>query len=585
MHEMEKAGKARQRSRRGGVAVLGLWSLLCGAEVLAGPVTGIQAEARDGQVFVTWAEGETPPGTTFNVYVAGQPVTDLVRAREVGHHVEPHSARDWWEDPASFSQKQAAGAPVGFLLRPGGQRLAPRGGLFVHTPGKALPEDLYFAVTSTSPGGEEDRRLWPGDNVLIRPVKTVPGALRPIWQGTAPEPGRGAGRGLGLALNLHAKGGVVADMEYLVFGDESMGWREGLPFKFSVRIAGGEVVVAPTDRVWINRPHQEAADSGVPAIWTFWYGYNSNIFDRRLMAEGVPTNYTERRNLWILAWVHGYYGPDGGRGCCSGSSMGGCGTVSFGLRHPEWFAGLYARVPIVAYTYLGRRSAARLEPACWTGPISDGLRCSDGAGLLERMDSTRFVARTEQDLPVLFLIHGRRDGSMPWENNPPFYRALNAAHQAFAVYWDNGDHSTAGKDAPEDVRRWARRFREFRLDESYPAFSNTSSNRNPGDGRPEDGDVVGWMNRGMDWQGLEDEPGSYGITVTSDYAGVEYPVRTDITLRRVQRFHPAAGDRLSVEVNGRPAGRVERDRQGRIRILGVEIPSREGARIAIRKAA
>jgi hypothetical protein len=43
----------------------------------------------------------------------------------------------------------------------------------------------------------------------------------------APAPG--AGQGLALWLNLHAKGGVVADMEYLVFGDETMGWREGLP--------------------------------------------------------------------------------------------------------------------------------------------------------------------------------------------------------------------------------------------------------------------------------------------------------------------------------------------------------------------
>jgi hypothetical protein len=116
------------------------------------------------------------------------------------------------------------------------------------------------------------------------------------------------------------------------------------------------VVVRPTDRVWINRPHDEAGDGGTPAIWTFWYGYNSHIFDRKLMATGVPTNYTERRNLWILNWVRGQYQPDTNRWYCSGSSMGGCGTISFGLHHPELFAACHAHVPIVSYTYLGAKA-------------------------------------------------------------------------------------------------------------------------------------------------------------------------------------------------------------------------------------
>ena len=60
--------------------------------------------------------------------------------------------------------------------------------------------------------------------------------------------------------------------------------------------------------MWINRPFVEERGSGVNiAIWTLWYGYDSKIYDQTLKAQGVPTNYTERRNLWILDWVQKYH--------------------------------------------------------------------------------------------------------------------------------------------------------------------------------------------------------------------------------------------------------------------------------------
>jgi hypothetical protein len=554
-----------------------------GTAEAAMPVSELNATARDGQVFLTWKEAETPAGTTFNVYVSRHAIARVTSAERVGHHIERHSARDWWADPASFDKTKAPGEPVGFLLRSDGQRLDPAGGLFVHTVGKDAPGKLYFAVTSTAPGGKEDTLLATGANALRQGINASPGEIRPIWQRAGKPAPSGTGKGKSLWLDLHAKGGVVHDMEYLFFGDASMGWREGLAVKFSVRVDGQTVVVRPTDRVWIGRPHNEAADGGSPAIWSFWYGYNSKIYDRQLMGEGVPTNYTERRNLWILQWVRQYYQVDPAQWSCSGSSMGGCGTISFGLHHPELFAALHAHVPIAAYTYLGsgNLSAHRLEPACWTGPIAADLKTDEGVSLLERMNSTKFVREAPGDLPPLFLVNGRQDGSIPWMNNPSFYRALDAAHQGFAVYWDNGTHATCGKDAPADVKAWTKRIRRFRLDESFPAFSKTSTNRDPGNGRPDNGDVIGWMNRGMDWKEIEDSPGRYAITIVADYPGIEYPVRTDVTLRRVQRFKTAPAEKLTVRVgDGRPAS-IAADAHGRITIPGVVIPSSTGVRIAV----
>ena len=256
-----------------------------------------------------------------------------------------------------------------------------------------------------------------------------------------------------------------------------------------------------------SRVDQPAAsrsgDGGMPAIWTFWYGYNSKIYDRRQMATGVPTNYTERLNLWILDWVRrvlpGRSGPMVVLGQLDGRLRNDLlrtapsGAVRRAARQRSHrlllVSGPRQRPPFGAFV-LGGADRGRLED-------------QRGVSLLERMDSTKFVREAAVDLPMLYLVNGRQDGSIPWENNPPFYRALNDAHQAFAVYWDNGTHATCGKDAPADVKAWQQQIHRFRLDQSFPAFSNTSSNRNPGDGRPEDGDVVGWMNRGMDWKDVE----------------------------------------------------------------------------------
>jgi len=305
------------------------------------------------------------------------------------------------------------------------------------------------------------------------------------------------------------------------------------------------------------------------------------------MARGTPTNYTESRLLWILDWVQRHYQTDRNRWYCSGSSMGGCGTISFGLRHPELFAACHAQVPIVSYTYDGpdraRGSARRLEPAVAAGKIGADLLTNEGVPLLDRMNGTKFVAETTDDLPFLFLVNGRQDGSIPWTNNPPFYRAIDAAHHGFAAYWDDGRHDTAGKNAPADIKDWPKAMRRFRLNESFPAFSATTANRNPGAGDPADGDPVGWMNRGMDWSDLEDTANRYAISLRADFPGIAYPIRTNVTLRRVQHFKPKPGERLRAELDRGPVIPIEVDPQGRITIPGVVIPGRAGVRVVVQR--
>ena len=156
-------------------------------------------------------------------------------------------------------------------------------------------------------------------------------------------------------------------------------------------------------------------------------------------------------------------------------------------------------------------------------------------------------------MPPVIATNGRRDASIPWVNNPPFYQGANAARQAFSVYWNNGNHGMTSQ-SPQDVRArlTAAYLRRYRLDRSFPAFSNSSDNRNYGNGDPSDGDEVGWINRGFDWEILADTPDRYAIRLSAAHPEIVYPVTADVTFRRRQHFKFPAGTRLKAVVGGVP---------------------------------
>lgn len=552
------------------------------------PISGIKAHSDNGQVFITWDESPVPDGSTFNVYAGELPVTNenLKTAKRLAHHIEPHSARNWWRDSTSFAKDTQPATPVGFIIEKGGKPLDPSRGLFVHTIDEENIKLACYAVTVSSPDGKEDYRAVPGTNSLQSPVAQSLKPVEAIWQGSGAEPGKGS-KGESLTLNLHARGGGMkfsGEDVYLVFGSSAHGWREGLPFVFKVSRSPGMLVVSPSNRFFAGRPVNESWDKRdhVPAIENFWFGCNEFIYDPAMMKDGRIVNYSENILLWLKDWALRKYSIDPGRAFLQGTSMGGCGSVSNAIHHPSEYAAACAMVPIVSYTNPKSGSARRLEPFCGKGL---SLLCSDGLPLSERMNGEAVVRKSKETLPFLFLLHGRQDASIPWENNPGFYKALDESRQGYMAYWDDGKHDTAGVDAPEDVKAWkgGQWLSKFSLAQSFPAFSNCSTNRNPGNGDKSNGDTVGWMNRGMSWEGIEDDSSHYAITIKTSYPGVKYPVFVDVTPRRLQKFKPSPGESLPVSLQGRGAGRVLVDNQGLFTVKQVSIPSGEGVRIVVSK--
>ena len=587
------------------MALLG--SAVANADARTPVVTELAAEYRFGQVFLTWQEASVPAGTTFNVYLSSKPIVDaaaLAQAQRAGRWIEPQSAEDWTRDKGNYGKGRVKDPktgdmppvpdPLGYIIKEGGARLDPSSGLHVHTVGKDEEGNFYYAVTVVL-DGKEDRSIVVGGNALRAPVAQKHEQIRPIWQGEGTGAAADSGQGKMLHLQLHAKGNRPA-CNYIVFGDATHCWREGVPFMFDVVVRADAVLLSPSNTMYVGRSFKRgiAATGGIRGIWCFWYGCSDKIPEPDDLGNGTPTNYSERRLLFEIDWVKRYLGTDPNRTYCTGSSMGGCGTMSFAFRHPEIFAACFAHVPLIAYNEgdpakgrdLGwHDNTFRLVSFC--GPLA--LACSDGIPLWQRLDAREFVLSHPEDLPFLIIANGRQDTSIPWHNNPGLYRGLQKMKHGCLIAWNDGIHPGVSKLLPPDFNDWSTtRLLRFALNKSFPAFSNSSRNDDPGHGDNNDGDIEGYMNRGLNWTDPAETANRYELLVTYDLDADHLPLTVDVTPRRCQAFKVPAGQTCSavnVDAEGRTIQtmQLQADRFGLITFPAFRLTQREGNRLILTK--
>lgn len=200
-----------------------------------GIVSNLQVAYRSGQVFLTWDE-LAKNDRNMRIYISREPITskNLSKAQLLTDELEPHSANDWYDDPDECPH--ATGSVHGWVIQANREPLNRKAGLFVHTVSRQDPRLAYFAVLGKQEKGDQ---LKAGVNSLQKSVAINVGPIQPIWQlDGAPI----AAKGKPLAIFLHSHMSRPAGkLTYLFFGDSSMGWREGLPFKFKVTIRPYEV--------------------------------------------------------------------------------------------------------------------------------------------------------------------------------------------------------------------------------------------------------------------------------------------------------------------------------------------------------
>jgi hypothetical protein len=205
----------------------------------------------------------------------------------------------------------------------------------------------------------------------------------------------------------------------------------------------------------------------------------------------------------------------------------------------------------------------------------------DGKSAVEYGNGAKNIAVPGVDMPPIFSTNGRNDTSIPWVNNPPFFAAADKAKQFISVYWNDGGHGMSGS-APADMKIKLSQLFRFRLNESFPVFSKFSDNRNYGNGDPKDGDISGWINRGIDWQDIKDTPQKYEITLKVYYPQIKYPVTADVTVRRRQQFRFAPGTELTFAY-GNVKKKVKIDKNGLLTLPGIRFDSKAPVKLTVWK--
>jgi hypothetical protein len=323
---------------------------------------------------------------------------------------------------------------------------------------------------------------------------------------------------------------------------------------------------------------------------SYWWG------ERSPDGATVPP-YTARRVLYLLEWLLDHHpGADPERVTITGSSMGAAGALTLGLLWARHFAQAEGELGQLI-PRLHRPGRLRQLEGLW-GEVSqalpDGTSLEDGRAVdvWNRLDLTRVVLESpEARDQFVFMRHAKDDTTIHFGaavhpsplTGRSAYGAFEEAHLGHLSVWDEGGHGPpdpvlgprwwdAGWNRITDARTFLRRNRPF------PAFSLSSADDDPGDGRGRDGEphpsesghrgsvaepgdtgwsgaVAGALNRFLRWDaaaivdtsdqlemplglasGAGSPPPREGYPTLGDRYDGPLPVRVDVTPRRVQSF-------------------------------------------------
>jgi len=530
-------------------------------------VSGLHAQNRSGQTFLTWTS-PSGDGWTYRVYASPSPISspsDLGIATLLG------AVRDstWYDRRLSVLTGLQYRFSIDSLAAP----LAPSQGLFVATPVSSGAQ--YYAVTAGLGDCGENPILSPGVNALASPVAEQVASPVPVFQRTLPRPGYPS-------VDIYTL--WTSDRATPLFA--AMANRAGLAYDCGL-IRGG----APPLNSLMLALHARGGDflsqsypiSGYPGEWvlalddylptadvaTYWYGYHES-YDVTLWTNPVPTtgtvrDYTLQRVIHTLQWARRHLPVDTTRVYAYGVSMGGIGSELLGLREPQLIAASMLIVPKFDFSFLNdpnplnafnlgaglRQSVDRL----W-GQVATDLPSSEGWPIFDALNDGFMVhAKRSMSLPPIIAFNGRWDTTVGWAEKIPFYGAVRDAQESACFYWDPRDHlgSATAAWAPLQNPSYLHRFR---TNLSFPALSHCSADNDPGDGTVASGDSVGCINGYVQWDTLfVDQADAWQTTLSlrdlpmlSGTAVSPESLTADVTPRRTQAFRPAANTVCSYEV-------------------------------------
>lgn len=576
-------------------------------------LSGIDAFHRSGQTFITWQEDNAVSGESYQVYRHTEPIT-------TANLDDATLLTDRWgaiaEGSSAYANELTWPSPWdpqpthrNFVIQDDGPELSDTTGLFVWTTHEN--GTFYYAVTTVR-DGLEDRTIVPGDDATVAGLVETVADSAPIRVHTT-ESSRG--------------------FVYTHFMDYAQ-WNptfEGYAYNYSVALPPGydgsqAVPLMIYMQGWGDR---YGIHDGTPYDWnsiwvevddphqTWHYGFNAD-FDYRTFdphdpqppTTGTIVNFTEQRILQAIDEVSVLFNVDENRIHGHGSSMGGSGMLTMGMRYPDVFAAIYAGLPMTDYRAADGSGGSidwrsDLEPKWGTiaanlpvenrGPHATHLATYDGTGVWDWMDhQSQAVARRGEDMAYLTYIHTMQDDVIAWDTQgQPFPGALAAADIGFQGAAVPGGHSWPGFDGSNEVMiggdaggGWGQ-F-QFRRDMSFPAISHASHAAPIPP--PTSSTESHYYNVDIEWSVpwhdfgdlILDEPARYAITLRSTSGDQT----ADVTPRRLQQFAVTPGASYAwTNTNATTsaviqAGTATADASGLVTIPGVQILA-DGNRLEI----
>lgn len=194
----------------------------------------------------------------------------------------------------------------------------------------------------------------------------------------------------------------------------------------------------------------------------------------------------------------------------TGGSMGGWGSLRFGIRRPDFFSAIYPDRP----QWRGASTVDNVQVSTYGTGWSNVARTSapdfsadeGGGNTADFMDNIAYAANTQNDIPWIGWCLGRLDGYANFEDHITAVAALRAAKRGFAFAWNNGNHG-GGSILSEITQSYP--YGTFKLGVGYPLFTNHSGDQDPST------DLVGGINIGLSFRNVVESASSWSCEVTS----------------------------------------------------------------------
>ncbi|MBI2570158.1 MAG: hypothetical protein HYV63_24410 [Candidatus Schekmanbacteria bacterium] len=439
--------------------------------------TGAAAFHRSGQTFFTWTERADLSGEQYRIYRHTAPITaaNVAQATALGTVPEGSSTYHIERCRADAYPPETNGGYTSlrnYVIQPLGSQLGDDTGLFVWT--TSASGTLYYAITTIFESNENTSDFTSENTV--GPLTEAVAAPEPVlvWQSTS-----GRGRVYTQFMDRSRWNPTfetpACDLGHSYRSTYAYNYFVGLP---STDQCGGALPAEYALLLHIEGygSRYEAEDGAhyycAVELWgddprqSWYYGYSAT-HDYSVPDVAVTTgpivNFTEER---VLRAVYdtlrgGVAALDDNRIYAYGHSMGGSGSLAFGMRYPNVFAAVYCSEPMTDYANSSVGAAdpwltGDLEPR-WgalaanlpienRGVYAAHLAQYDGTGVFDWQDhQAQLVSRAGDEMAHISLVHGLQDTVIAWASQgSPAYAPFYDGRRAFSGEIVDADHTWLG---------------------------------------------------------------------------------------------------------------------------------------------